>query len=124
MSTGWRSSGGVRMVDISRMPARLISRVRGIGVALIVSTSTWVRRLLMCSLCSTPKRCSSSTTTSPRSFHRTPVCSNRWVPMTMSTLPSAIPSMTARDSAGSVNRDSPLTVTGKPAIRAVKVCRC
>ena len=39
----------------------------------------------MCSLCSTPKRCSSSTTTRPRSFHRTPVCSSRWVPITMST---------------------------------------
>ena len=32
--------------------------------------------------------------------------------------------MTALDSAGSVNRDRPLTVTGNPAIRSVKVCRC
>ena len=44
--------------------------------------------------------------------------------MTMSTEPSFMPSSTARDSAGSVNRDSPLTVTGKPAIRSVNVCRC
>ena len=36
----------------------------------MVSTSTWVRIDLMCSLCSTPKRCSSSTTTRPRSFQR------------------------------------------------------
>jgi hypothetical protein len=40
VSTGWRSSGGVRIVDISRMPVRLISSVRGIGVADMVSTST------------------------------------------------------------------------------------
>ncbi len=38
----------------------------------MVSTSTWVRSDLMCSLCSTPNRCSSSTTTRPRSFQRTP----------------------------------------------------
>ena len=114
----------MRIVDISRMPAKLISNVRGIGVALIVSTSTWVRIDLMCSLCSTPKRCSSSTTMSPRSFHVTPVCSSRWVPITMSTLPSFIPSSVARDSAGSVKRDRPLTVTGNPAVRAANVCRC
>ena len=35
-----------------------------------------------------------------------------------------MPSSTARDSAGSVNRDRPLTVTGKPAIRSENVCRC
>jgi len=44
----------------------------------------------------------------------TPVCSNRWVPITMSTEPSFMPSSTARDSVESVNRDNPLTVTGKP----------
>ena len=33
MSTGCRSSGGVVIVDISRMPVIAISRVRGIGVA-------------------------------------------------------------------------------------------
>ena len=36
----------------------------GDGVADIVSTSTDVRSALMCSLCSTPKRCSSSTMSS------------------------------------------------------------
>ncbi|CKM50520.1 Uncharacterised protein [Mycobacterium tuberculosis] len=112
------------MVDISRIPARLISNVRGIGVALMVSTSTWVRSDLMCSLCSTPNRCSSSTTTRPRSFQPTPVCSSRWVPITMSTDPSARPSITARDSAASVNRDRPLMVTGNPDIRSPNVCRC
>jgi hypothetical protein len=59
----------VRIVDISRMPVRLISSVRGIGVADIVRTSTAVRICLMNSLCSTPKRCSSSTMTRPRSLN-------------------------------------------------------
>ena len=36
VSTGWRSSGGVWIVDISRMPVTAISSVRGIGVADIV----------------------------------------------------------------------------------------
>jgi hypothetical protein len=72
VSTGCRSSGGVRIVDISRMPVSDISSVRGIGVALIVSTSTAVRICLRNSLCSTPKRCSSSTMTSPRSLNCCP----------------------------------------------------
>ena len=87
MSTGWRSSGGVCSVDISRMPVTAISSVRGIGVADIASTSTEVRSALSCSLCSTPKRCSSSMTTSPRSLNRTSLDRMRWVPMTRSTEP-------------------------------------
>ena len=47
------------------MPVRLISRVRGIGVAVSVSTSTLVVSCLICSLWVTPKRCSSSTTSRP-----------------------------------------------------------
>ena len=65
VSTGWRSSGGVRMVDISLIPATPISSVRGIGVADIASTSTSVRSRLRYSLCSTPNRCSSSMMTRP-----------------------------------------------------------
>ncbi len=61
--TGWRSSGGVASVDISRMPVTAISSVRGIGVALMASTSTLVRNVFSASLCSTPNRCSSSTIT-------------------------------------------------------------
>ena len=44
-----------------------ISSVRGIGVAVIVSTSTCARIAFNRSLCETPKRCSSSTTSRPRS---------------------------------------------------------
>ena len=65
VSTGCRSSGGVRMVDISRIPEMPISSVRGIGVADMASTSTSVRSCLRYSLCSTPNRCSSSMMTRP-----------------------------------------------------------
>ena len=51
-------------------------------------------------------------------------CSSRWVPITMSTLPSASPSTVCCDSASSVNRDSPCTMTGNDDIRSVKVARC
>ncbi len=47
-------------------------RVRGIGVAVSVNTSTSVRKALSLSLSRTPKRCSSSITTSPRSLNRGP----------------------------------------------------
>ena len=51
------------------MPVSDISSVRGIGVAVSVSTSTFVRISLMRSLCCTPNRCSSSTTSRPRSLN-------------------------------------------------------
>ena len=112
------------MVVISRMPVSDISRVRGIGVADMVSTSTAVRIDFRYSLCSTPKRCSSSTTTRPRSLNRTVCCSSRWVPITMSTLPSAMPARIWSTSAAWVNRDSSAIVTGNWFIRSVKVWMC
>ena len=112
VSTGCRSSGGVRIVDISRMPVSDISSVRGIGVADIDSTSTDVRSCLRYSLCSTPNRCSSSTITRPRSLNRVVGCSSRCVPITMSTVPSSRPASVACDSFGLSNRDSDRTVTG------------
>ena len=75
------------------MPVIAISRVRGIGVADIESTSTEVRSRFICSLCSTPNRCSSSTMISPRSLIRMSGLSSRWVPTTMSTVPAASPSI-------------------------------
>ena len=106
VSTGCRSSGGVAIVDISRMPVIDISSVRGIGVADIVSTSTAVRSCFSCSLCSTPNRCSSSTTTSPRSLNATSPLNSRCVPITTSTDPSARPSIVALASLSVWNRDS------------------
>ena len=77
----------VSMTEISRMPVRLICRVRGIGVAERLMTSTWSLRLRSSSFWRTPKRCSSSTMTRPRSFGRTSVLSSRCVPTSTSTLP-------------------------------------
>ena len=65
---GWRSSGGVARVDISRMPVTAISSDRGIGVADIARMSTFVLSFFSASLCSTPNRCSSSMMTSPTSL--------------------------------------------------------
>ena len=55
---GRRSSGGVSIVDMSRMPPSAIYRVRGMGVAESVRTSTSRRIFLRCSLWDTPNRCS------------------------------------------------------------------
>ena len=101
-----------------------ISRVRGIGVADMASTSTAVRSRLSCSLCSTPNRCSSSMITKPRSANSTSLPSSRWVPTTTSTLPSLRPSSVARVSASVWKRLSGATLTGKPAYRSAKVAWC
>ena len=49
---------------------RPISSVRGIGLAVRVSTSTPIGSFFIASLWETPKRCSSSTTSRPRSLER------------------------------------------------------
>ena len=83
-----RSTGGVPMIDRSRTPIIAMCSVRGMGVAVSVSTSTSLRSFLSCSLCLTPNRCSSSMTTSPRSLKDTSCERRRCVPMSTSTLPS------------------------------------
>ena len=90
---GWPGGpcGGVVSELMSRRPSSAMCSVRGIGVAVIVSTSTVARRLLRCSLCSTPNRCSSSMITSPRSAKRTSLLSSRCVPMRMSISPARQP---------------------------------
>ena len=95
---GWRSSGGVASVDISRMPVTAISRVRGMGVALMASTSTLFLSFLRASLCSTPKRCSSSMMTRPRSLNTMLSARMRCVPITTSTEPSTRPALVSRAS--------------------------
>ena len=69
-----RFFGAVRISERSRTPISDICSVRGIGVAESVSTSTEARSCLSRSLCMTPKRCSSSTTISPRSRKTTSFC--------------------------------------------------
>ncbi len=86
------------------MPVSAISSVRGIGLAVSVSTSTPSDMRFTASLCVTPKRCSSSTTRIPSCLNCTSCASSRWVPITTSTLPSARPCTTARCWAGERNR--------------------
>ena len=88
---GSRSSGGVSMTLMSRTPASARFSVRGMGVADSVSTCTSVRICFSRSLCATPKRCSSSTTTSPRLRNSMSLDSSRCVPMIRSTDPPASP---------------------------------
>jgi hypothetical protein len=83
-----RSRGAVVRLLISRNPSMLMCSVRGIGVADIVSTSTVRRMRLSRSLCVTPKRCSSSMMTSPRSENFTSCEISRCVPMRMSICPA------------------------------------
>ena len=66
-----RSTGGVASSDRSRTPVRASCSVRGIGVA--VSVSTWIlpRSSLSRSLWPTPKCCSSSMISRPRSLNST-----------------------------------------------------
>ena len=94
------------------MPTRDISSVRGMGVAVSVRTSTPVASFLIASLWLTPKRCSSSMTSRPRSLKRMSSLSSRWVPMTRSTSPEATPFTTCRACAAVRKRDSTSTRTG------------
>ena len=85
-----RSLGGVSITLMSRKPSSDMCKVRGMGVADMVSTSTSLRSCFSRSLWRTPKRCSSSTMTSPRSLNLRSFDRTRWVPMTMSTWPASI----------------------------------
>ena len=71
--------------------------VRGIGVAESASTSTSSRSARRSSFCATPKRCSSSTITRPRSFGITSRERRRCVPTRTSTLPAGKSASTCFD---------------------------
>ena len=91
-----------------------ISRVRGIGVADIASTSTLALNFFNFSLCSTPNLCSSSTIIKPKSLKATSSESNLWVPMTISTPPLARPANVSLISLLDAKRDRAETVIGNP----------
>ena len=74
------------------MPSRLIASVRGIGVAVRVSTSTSARSFFKLFLLAHAKAVFSSMMTSPRFLNLMSGWISLWVPMTRSTLPSARPS--------------------------------
>ena len=88
-------------------------KVRGMGVAERVSTSTWRASFFSFSLWPTPKRCSSSTTRSPRSWKRRSFPSSLWVPMSRSTDPSWVRRRMSRAWAAVRKRESISISTGK-----------
>ena len=99
--------------------------MRGIGVALIASTSTLVRSALEVLLVLDAEALLLVDDDQPEVLEaHVRRCSSRWVPITTSTVPSASPARTALASASVWNRDSPLTVTGKFAYRSENVSRC
>ncbi len=86
-----RLAGGVAIIDMLRIPDNAMFSVRGMGVAVIDNTSTSDCMALIRSLSRTPKRCSSSTIIRPKLANLTSSCKIRWVPITISILPSAKP---------------------------------
>ena len=71
VTMGWRPTGALEMRETLRRPERHWCRVRGMGVAERLRQSSVLRSALSLSLSRTPKRCSSSTTSRPRSLKRT-----------------------------------------------------
>ena len=98
---GDRPAGSSVSVETARSPNTVIATVRGIGVAVITSTcgvfspDFW----LSAARCSTPNRCCSSTTTSPRSANCTLSSSSACVPTTIPAAPLAASSIAVRRAA-------------------------
>ena len=63
-----RRAGGVAIMERSLIPDIDIFSVRGMGVAVSVSTSISARYFFICSFWVTPNRCSSSSMKSPKRF--------------------------------------------------------
>jgi len=119
--TAMRLAGGVAMMDRSRRPAIAMLSVRGMGVAVSVNRCTLARSAFSASFWRTPKRCSSSTITRPRSLNFTSGCSRRCVPTITSSLPSARRSSSALISLVVLKRDSTSTFKGQSAKRSRKL---
>lgn len=77
------------MLERLRAPIRENCRVRGIGIAENVSISTLTCSLQSCSLALTPNFCPSSMMGNLNDLKVTPLLSSRYVPINMSTYPSA-----------------------------------
>ena len=122
--TASRSTGGVVMSESSRTPVSAICKVRGIGVAVRVSTCTLARSAFSRSLCLTPKCCSSSMMSRPRSRNFVPSVSSAWVPTTMSMSPVSIPLRTSAISLRGVRREACAIFIGRPLKRSVNVAKC
>ncbi len=82
VSAGVRPGGSSRITETSRSPYTVSASVRGMGVAVITSTSGLQPLRRSTARCITPKRCCSSTTTSPRRANVTASCTSACVPTT------------------------------------------
>ena len=90
---GDRPCGSSDSVEVSRSPNTVIATVRGIGVAVITRTCGGLPSgclVRSACRCSTPNRCCSSTTISPRLAKNTPSDSSAWVPTTIPACPDAM----------------------------------
>ena len=119
--TASRSTGGVEIRLISRTPVSASCNVRGMGVAVSVSTCTSALSCFSRSLCATPKCCSSSTTSRPSSANWMVFDSSACVPITMFTRPSVSARFTSACSLAGTMRESWATFTGRPAKRSENV---
>ena len=115
-----RRAGAVAIIDKSRMPDMAMFKVLGIGVAVRVRISTSARSDLNFSFWRTPKRCSSSMITKPKSLNCTASLNNLCVPTTMSTLPEAIPSSTDFCALPLTKREITSILNGRLAKRSLK----
>ena len=118
---GFLSVGGVFRSVRSLIPVRLISSVRGIGVAVSVRTSTLLFKDFIFSLWDTPNRCSSSIISKPRSLYSMSSDRSRCVPITRSTSPSLTLEMISLASFWAMNLLSTSTFMGKGLSLSVKV---
>ena len=112
------------MIDRSRILCIDIFSVRGIGVAVRVKMSTWLRSDLIFSFWRTPKRCSSSMIIMPRWAKLISVCSSLCVLIKMSVLPDSTVVIIACCSRWVLNRDSASIEMGQLAKRSRKFSKC
>ena len=119
MRTASRSTGGEAMIESSRTPVSASCSVRGIGVAVSVSTCTSARSCFSFSLCATPKCCSSSTISRPRSLNLIALPSSAWVPIDDVDRAVGEPLLHAsRAPAPATSREACAILTGKPRKRS------
>ncbi len=111
LAIGERPAGSWSRTEVSRSPKTVMATVRGIGVAVMTSRCGGCLPLpRRASRCSTPKRCCSSTTTSPRSWNCTLSSISACVPMTMPASPVARSSRAWRRAAAPMDPVSSTTL--------------
>ena len=112
------------MMLISLIPLMAMCKVLGMGVAVRVSTSTFVFSCFIFSLWDTPKRCSSSTISRPKSLNLTSFCKSLWVPIIMSISPVLSLVSILFCWTGVLKRLMDSTFTGKGLNLSQKVWKC